>query len=217
MIIELGSQGDYARAVQRIVGVPASKCDGIIGPFSVAIMQTWQTRRGVEPDGVFGPASRAAVEPGDLIKPYEGLVLQAYDDASGPLKDRLLHREGQVWRRADGALCMRYPTIGWGRRLWPGEWIETCTREQADAWFLKFLKDHLDDVINRYVPRDKDAAFLAAVYSLGYNGGPGAIVDLAGAGFAADYWTNHRVTSAGVREAGLVMRRAEECALAYAS
>ncbi len=212
-VIELGSRGFYARAVQRIVNVPASKVDGVIGPFSVALIEAWQGRRGVDPDGVFGPVSRAAVEPGDLIKPYEGLVLQAYDDAHGPLKDRLLHREGQVWRRADRALLMGYPTIGWGRRLWPGEWIETCTKAQADQWFLEFLKERLGDTMARHFPSGKDAACKAATLSLGYNAGPGGIVDCAAAGFAADWWTTHKITSKNVRDAGLVMRRAEESAL----
>ncbi len=217
MIIELGCRGDYTRAVQRIIGVPASKVDGKCGPLTVAFMKIWQTRRGIEADGVFGPLSRAAVHPGDLIKPYEGLSLRAYDDSQDvPLARRLIRRVGNEWRRDDGTICRRYPTIGWGRRLWPGEWVETCTVKEADQWFEDFLIHQLGDAMTRYVTPDRDACFRAAVYSLGYNGGPGAIVRLAGANFDPMYWRAHKVTSAGSLDHGLIMRRAEEAALAYA-
>ena len=209
MIIELGSDSDYARAVQRIIGLRGTDVDGKIGPQSVAKMRAWQASRGVEADGVFGPVSRAAVQPGDFIKAYEGLVLQAYDDKHGPLKDRLLHREGQVWRRADGGPCLGNPTIGWGRLLQPGEWVEHCTREEADLWFTLYLKARLADYMMRYFPRGRDAACREAVHSVGYNGGPGAIVKLANNNFSREWWHNHPL----VPGAGLEQRRREECAL----
>lgn len=213
MILELGARGDYVRAVQRIVGVPASKVDGVFGPFTEALVCSWQARRGVEADGVFGPLSRAVVEAPDLIKAFEGLVLQAYDDAQDvPLAKRLLKRVGQEWRRLDGTPCRRYPTIGYGRRLWPGQWIETCTKAQAEQWLLDFIKEQLGDLLARYLPADVDGAQRAAVTVLGYNR-PKAIIDLAAAKFDETWWRTHVVTSNGVREAGLVMRRAEEAAL----
>jgi GH24 family phage-related lysozyme (muramidase) len=211
VIVELGAKGPYVRAVQRIVGVPYTKVDGDCGPFTVALIEAWQARRGVEADGVFGPLSRAAVLRGDFIKPYEGLVLQAYDDAHGSLKDRLLRWEGKTWRRADGALCIGNPTIGWGTRIWPGQELsrQFCTKAQADQWFEVFIQDELTDVVNRYVPRSADPARIAAVYGLGYNGGRGAITKLASTGFDLNYWRAHPV----VPGAGLEVRRAEEVAL----
>lgn len=217
MIVELGSRGHYARAVQRVIGVPSSKCDGVIGLFSVAIMQTWQAQHGVEPDGVFGPVSRGAVDPLAFIQAYEGLVLQAYDDAPGPLKDRLLTWTGAEWLRADGGALRRYATIGWGTRIWPGQerTMQRCTRAQADQWLRNFVDGRLKAKLATYVSRSADAAQLAAVSSLGYNGGPGAIVDLANAKFDPSWWGGgrHYATSAGVRDAGLLMRRREEACL----
>jgi GH24 family phage-related lysozyme (muramidase) len=202
--------------VQRIVGVPYTKDDGRFGPFSEALCMAWQARRGVEADGVFGPLSRAAVLRGDFIKPYEGLVLQAYDDKAGaPLSKRLLRWESKTWRRADGALCIGNPTIGWGTRIWSGqeESRQFCTKVQADAWFEDFLEHQLADTVKRRAPAGADPAFIAALFGLGYNGGPGAIVKLANNGFDPDFWRAHPV----VPGAGLEMRRAEEVALAFAA
>jgi GH24 family phage-related lysozyme (muramidase) len=217
MTVELGSAGYYTRAVQRIIGVPASKVDGKCGPFSVAIMETWQARHGVDPDGVFGPVSRAAVDPLNFIQAYEGLVLQAYDDYPGPLSARLLTWNGGRWVRADGGGLRRYATIGWGTRIWPGQELarQRCTRAQADQWLRDFVVHILQDAIVRYVPRERmvDAAQEAAIKSLGYNGGPGAIRDLAAANFDPRWWSTNYVKSNGVYAPGLGMRRREEAAL----
>lgn len=216
MIVELGAKGPYVRAVQRIVGVPASKVDGVCGPFTVAIIEAWQTKHGVEPDGVFGPLSRAATDPNAFVQAYEGLVLQAYDDARGPLAPRLLTWEHGVWRRADGALCIGNPTIGCGTRIWPGqeESRQRCTKQQADQWLQEFITNQLGDKLAKYLPADADNAKRAAIIALGYNGGPGAIVDAANAGFDPTWWTQHYTTAYHhVVDAGLVMRRLEEAAL----
>ncbi len=212
MIIELGSRGDYARAVQRIIGVHPDKVDGVIGPFSEAIMVSWQLRRGVPGDGVFGPVSRAAVEPADFIKAYEGLVLQAYDDQQGPLKDRLLRKVGGLWVRADGRPCVGVPTIGWGSTEPCRRGVEFCTRAEADAWLYEFIRDVLGDVMVRSFPAGKDASCRGAVLSVGYNGGPGAITKLARADFAPAWWHEHPMDHGQT----LHLRRREECALYYA-
>lgn len=199
--IEKGSEGDYVRAWQRIVG---ARPDGKFGPATEAKVRAWQASRGVDPDGVIGPLTRAALAPGDLIKPYEGLRLRTYDDHDG--KPMTLG-PGGVWRRPDGAACLGYPTIGWGRRIYPSERIETCTREEADQWFE-------EDLAKTRLPAVKranlvEAGQVAAAASFAYNCGTGALARL-----AKDWsrWTQYSRTK-GVVNAGLLRRREEEYAL----
>jgi GH24 family phage-related lysozyme (muramidase) len=203
-VIELGSSGVYVRVWQRIWG---AKADGRFGANTDKASRVWQAARGVDPDGVVGDITRAALQPGDLIKPYEGLRLVTYDDHDGVV----LKLVNKCWRRPDGANCLGYPTIGWGRRLWPSEWIESCTRQQADQWFDTSLQMTFMPAVRRHV--GEDPARRCAAASFAYNCGTGALAKLSDAGFVQDWWSTHYTTSKGVQDARLQMRRAEEAAL----
>ena len=209
-MIQLNDEGDLVRVWQRIVG---AKVDGKFGPKTDELVKAWQATRGVDPDGVIGPWTTSVLALGDLIKPYEGLRLQTYDDHDGkPLK--LI--SGQ-WRRPDPtkpdeywAICIGYPTIGWGKLLQPGEYIETCTRAQADAWFDQRLASVEVPAINRYIPKDLAGERCAAA-SFCYNLGPYALNRLASRAFD-ETWMDYCRTK-GVVNAGLQERRREEYAL----
>lgn len=215
-MIQLGDRGALVRVWQRIVGVGASKCDAKFGPGTEAAVKNWQARNGIEPDGVIGDLCRTKVDPAALVKAYEGCVLQAYDDSSGPLSARLLHRVGGAWFRADGAPCRGTPTIGWGSTGPCRQGIERCTQAQADRWLLDFLEQIALPAARKARP-DASAAEMAALAGLAYNGGPGAVQKLVVAQFSPAWWLNNPVHPAGsppgTRDAGLMMRRAEECAL----
>lgn len=210
--LDIGSEGYLVKIWQRIAGVPPSKVDGKFGIGTQGAVHAWQLARGVDGDGVIGPLTRAALEPGDGIKPYEGLVLVPYDDAQDvPLSQRLLQHVGGVWRRMDGTTCRGWPTIGWGRKLQPGEVVLSCTRAEADLWFNLYLNS-TDMPTVRKVGVTEPGRVLA-LCSFGYNGGPGAILKLAKVGFSQEYWLNYAHDSHGQLLAGLVERRREEWAM----
>lgn len=60
-------RGGGVRALQRRVGVPA---DGIFGPATEAAVKRWQRRHGLVADGIVGPQTRAAMGlgPGPVLK-----------------------------------------------------------------------------------------------------------------------------------------------------
>lgn len=211
MIIEKGSEGDYVSVWQRIVGTPV---DGKFGPGTDRAVRAWQGARGVEPDGVVGPLTRAALVPGDLIRPHEGFRARPYDDHDGTT----IALVNGVWRRPDGSLPRGYPTIGWGRRLWTDrdfrpspastETITHCTRAEGDDWFEKDLARTRMPAVRR--TNLTEAGQICAAASVAYNAGTGALAEL-----AKDWsqWPTFRVKSRGVVVHGLVKRRAEEWAL----
>ncbi len=200
----LGASGPGVRAWQRIVGV---KADGQFGPNTEDAVKVWQQARGVDPDGAIGDLTRAALQPGDLIKPYEGLRLQTYDDYDGV---PVTLDSSKAWRRPNGALILGYPTIGWGRCLQPGEYIEKCTKAQADAWFDTMLNLTYMPAVRR--TQVAPGAPQCAAASFAYNCGTGSLAKLAKASFAPEVWLSYNKTR-GVVNAGLAERRAEELAL----
>lgn len=211
--IQLGDSGHYVRAWQRVVGVPPSKADGKFGPGTDALVRIWQAARGIEIDGVLGPVCRAALEPDDLIKPYEGCVLQAYDDErKSPLSARLLHRVGGAWFRADGSPCRSVPTIGWGDTAAPRRGVERCTRAEADQWFREDLEQTRMPAVRHYYRAEWDAGQIMAACSFAYNEGTGALATLASHGFAEAAWLAYDVIG-HVHDSGLLMRRQEEFAM----
>jgi len=201
------------RAWQRIVGLYGRDVDGNPGPKTAAAFRAWQIAKGIEPDGEIGPLCRAAVGIADLIKPYEGCVLQAYDDERrSPLSARLLHRVGGTWIRADGAMCHSVPTIGWGNTAKPRLGIERCTRAEADQWLLEDLSSVRLPAVRRVQGTDWDAAMVCATLSFCYNEGTGALAKLAGHGFTEEAWMAYDMIGTA-HDAGLKMRREEEYAL----
>ncbi len=210
-MIQLGDQGPGVRAWQRIVGLGPSKADGKFGPGTDAAVKAWQAAHGIEPDGVIGALCRAAVDPGALIKPYEGLRLQTYDDKDGSP----LHRVGGSWRRPNESPCIGVATIGWGDTAPPRRGVQNCTRAEADAWFTAALGRTYLPAAVKYAPPDADAAWIAAATSCAYNCGTGWLAQLAEAGFTEEKWMSRNKNGRGEVLAGLTMRRAEEYALAY--
>ncbi len=215
-MIAIGDRGDYVRCWQRVVGVAPINCDGAFGPHTDQLVKLWQLKHGVEADGVIGALTRAALEPGDLIKPYEGLVLVTYDDAQDvPLSHRLLTLDAaRQWRRPDGSLLRGYATIGWGRQLWPGEYITSCTRDEADRWFAEDLEKTRLPAVRRLSITEPGR--IAAACSFAYNGGTGALGQLMAGDVTRDEWLSYchaRVDGKKVVDRGLMMRRAEEWAL----
>jgi Putative peptidoglycan binding domain len=53
-----GARGGGVRAMQRRIGVPA---DGVFGPATEAALKRWQRAHGLTADGIAGPATRAAL------------------------------------------------------------------------------------------------------------------------------------------------------------
>jgi hypothetical protein len=52
MTIKLGSKGPEVTAWQRIIGIEPA--DGDFGPITDALTKNWQSKHGIEPDGVVG-------------------------------------------------------------------------------------------------------------------------------------------------------------------
>lgn len=233
--LEVGSEGPEVRAWQRIFGLPWRKVDGKFGPVVTLVKcKAWQSARALEADGIVGVATRAALLPGDLIKPWEGCVLQTYDDAQdAPLPQRLLRHVNGQWRRPDGSLCRQVPTIGWGDTAPPRLGVEFCTQLQADRWFMVDLERTRLPLARRYPTRPQGppdtpgevAAKLSFIYNNGAaevlkDGGPGPFVRLALTGFAESEWLAYnktRVNGVKIVDAGLKMRREEEYAIFFAS
>lgn len=201
------TRGPYVRAWQRIVGIRGTAVDGVYGPNTAARVAAWQLARGVTPDNVIGPLTRAAVKPADLIKPFEGCLLWTYDDHDDA---RLTWVNGE-WRRPDGAEALGTPTIGWGDTIHPRQGVATCTQAQADLWCDQDLEAVRMPFVRRYAPQGADAAMLAAMASFAYNEGTGALGKLAATGFDAATWLAYDV----VRGVPGVLRgrREEELAL----
>lgn len=206
-----GITGPAVRAWQRIVGVHYDRVDGIPGDEFDAHVKAWQEAHGVEPDGVVGPLTRAAVPLAALIVPFEGLVLYAYDDHDGWNPMARLHREGNEWVRKSGGGIIGNPTIGYGRLLHYGDWIETCTREEATRWLSEAVRHTYGAAAEKLV--DGDAAQKAAATSFAYNNGTGALAHLAATGFAEVQWVSYIHDKDGKVVPGLPGRRAEEYAV----
>jgi len=214
--IEKGDAGHGVKVWQRIVGVPYTQIDGKFGDQTDRLVRAWQASRNVEPDGVIGVLTRAAVIPTDLIIPFEGFLPYAYDDAD----DCHLVLDGGHYMRTkpwvkNGAPTYelkRYPTIGYGRLLKQGvDTILTCTKDQARTWVQASLASvYLPPCV--HVLDGRDAAALAALASFSYNLGPGAVPKLAADGFKPDTWASYD-HSAGKEDFGLLERRLEEVAL----
>ena len=130
-----------------------------------------------------------------LIKSFEDIRLKAYKPTP---KD--------VW------------TIGWGHTAGVHEG-DTCTREQADSWFLQDVAVYEGPVNALPVPLTQ--SMFDALVSLTYNVGSGAIKPFSTIGDALrarDYTKAQKgftlwVRQAGKRLAGLVRRREAEAAL----
>lgn len=202
-----GDTGPCVRAWQRLVGVPVAEVDGSFGPKTEAYAKIWQARRGLPITGVLGSMARAALKSGDFIKPFEGLRLQTYDDANG----RTLLWIGSAWQHGDGTPCVGKPTIGWGRRLWPGETIQFCTRTQADAWFDNDVQARVN-LVRTALGADATPVKVCAATCLAYNAGTGAMQDVAAAGWTEKAWEDY-CHSLGKFNPGLLGRREEEYAL----
>lgn len=145
----------------------------------------------------------------------EGLVLHSYDDHDGR---RITFDRGHgKWIHADGSPIRGFPTIGRGRRLWPGEEIESCTVEEADAWFDSRVIQVDLPMVDKYWP-DADDYQRGSLADYSYNCGSGAIPRdkfheiFAAGGYDAleKVWITSRVTSNGQHAPVLVGRRARE-------
>jgi lysozyme len=84
-----------------------------------------------------------------LIHAFEGCRLKAYDDGA------------------------KYPTIGWGHRIWPEEterFKNGITQEEADALFLvdkKKAENHIHDLVHFPLNQNQFDAMVSFVFNLG--------------------------------------------------
>ncbi len=114
------------------------------------------------------------------------------------------------------------PTIGWGhtRGVKMGD---TCTQEQADAWFVEDLTEFTDGV-QRALKRDASENELGALVSLAYNIGLAGFArstvlkrhnegDRQSAARAFALWNKARINGVLQVVDGLTSRRAREAAL----
>lgn len=155
----------------------------------------------------------------------EALRLAAYDDHDGR-GIRWMQRNPEdafAWRRPDGAAIIGFPTIGWGRRIWAGEEarLQTCTREQADAWREQRLEQVDLPEVDRHWPGANDFQ-RGAIASRSYNAGSASLVqdgitaaklNAIGRDAFRDLYLRTRITTKGVVSAILQGRRAREWAL----
>jgi peptidoglycan hydrolase-like protein with peptidoglycan-binding domain len=58
-VLKLGDQREEVRIVQGILGI---KVDGIFGPATEAAVKKFQAANGVKADGIIGPATYAAYD-----------------------------------------------------------------------------------------------------------------------------------------------------------
>jgi GH24 family phage-related lysozyme (muramidase) len=85
----------------------------------------------------------------DLIHAFEGCRLRAYDDGA------------------------KYPTIGWGHRIWPEEterFKNGLTQEEADALFLvdkKKAENHIHDLVHFPLNQNQFDALVDFAYNAG--------------------------------------------------
>jgi lysozyme len=113
------------------------------------------------------------------------------------------------------------PTIGRGHLLPPGSTMETCTQDEADAFFLADV-DATASGLTPYVPDGCTQQQFDALLSLAYNEGAGAVGrstlmndfaagDLDGVGHEYDtHWHFIHDGKQFVVDEGLVRRRAAE-------
>lgn len=55
-VLRVGSRGELVAKMQHVIGVAA---DGVFGPATEAAVKTWQAHNGLTPDGIVGPATQA--------------------------------------------------------------------------------------------------------------------------------------------------------------
>lgn len=151
-----------------------------------------------------------------FICSLEGFRALPYDDKDG----KPIVLIGKEWRRPNGELCKRFPTIGYGQRIWGPKYYGPCTKEQAKAWFQKGLEATYLPAVDRTcgpnLTNHQRGAFASFCYNCGAgglvkSGLPEAFVHGASLETLKKLWCEgYGRTSAGILDPGLVMRRARE-------
>lgn len=150
-----------------------------------------------------------------LIIAFEGFRALPYDDKDGT---PIVLVNG-TWRRPNGAECLRFPTIGYGQRIWDSRYYGPCTKDQARSWFVKNLESTYLPAVDRDCPGATDhqrGAFTSFCYNCGpvglvKSGLPEAFVHGASQDTLKKLWTEgYGRTSKGVIDPGLIKRRARE-------
>lgn len=97
-----GSTGDKVREIQRVVGVVD---DGIYGPATEAAVRQWQTNLGVNADGYWGPVTAGATY--DLFVFLANLPAVAESDPANGFFQALNDARQQVLRQGDTGGAVR--------------------------------------------------------------------------------------------------------------